>query len=167
MRRKKKAFYRVCISRTCWVQLLPLAVSHLILMVPLPPPQHLTFKVNGFWEEKPNAGAKPWSCAAVNWITECACFLRAQSWPISRLGLGHGLVLNPSSLCAIGHRIQPHKLLVSESVLKCREVYSKQGKFTYISRLPSIYFGSKIFHWVLSNTRKVLLWKQPLNSWFL
>lgn len=52
---KKNAFYQVCISRTCWVQLLPLAVSHLFLMASLSPPQQHTF-----WS-KQNLGKEAWT----------------------------------------------------------------------------------------------------------
>lgn len=148
-------------SNCCLLQLV-ICFLRLLSLLPNIPPS----KVNGFWEEKPErrCQAPELYCSQLDG-TECACFLRARSWPISRLGPGCGFVLNPPSLCAFGHRIHPHKLLVSGPVLNCRTIDSKREKFIELSVLPSMFlFGRRCFMKYLVIQEKPSTRRQPLHS---
>lgn len=121
-------------SNCCFLQLVICFLRLLSLLRSIPPS-----KANGYWGEKPKhrCQALEFYCSQLN-HTGCDCFLKAQSWPISRLGPGHGFALNPPILCAFHHRIHPHKLLVSGSVLNCKAIDSKWDKFIGIYGLPSM-----------------------------
>lgn len=121
-------------SNCCLLQLVICFLLLLSLFPNIPPS-----KANEFWGEKPESRCQALElyCRQLD-HAECACFLRAESWHISRLGLGHGFVLNPPILCAFGHRIHLHKLLMSAWDLNCRVIDSKQDKFIETSGLPSM-----------------------------
>lgn len=160
---KKMLFIRCVLaehaeSNCCLLQLV-ICFLWLLSLLPNIPPS----KVNRFGGKKPEHRCQTLElyCSQLD-HTGCACFLRARSWPISRLGPGHGFVLNPPRLCAFGRRIHPHELLASGSVLYCRAIDSKQDKFIEIPGHPSmLLFETRCFDKVFGNTRKASHWNNP------